>query len=90
MKDSTMLGLWLSLTISVLLVNFGIMIYKYGYENGQIDAINKKIYYQLITQEDNATKWVYSKEQYPVTKGKKNENNHSRNRCNNKGKDRNI
>lgn len=70
MKDSTMVGLWVSLTILALLVNSGIMIYMYGYKSGQIDAINKKIHYQLITQEDNATKWVYSKKQYSVTKGK--------------------
>ena len=30
----------------------------YGYKNGQVDAINGEINYELQAQEDNTVKWV--------------------------------
>ena len=43
----------LAIFISVLGKQVGI------YQEGQIDAINGKIYYELQKQDDNTTEWIY-------------------------------
>lgn len=37
-------------------------IYKYGYKNGQVDAINSIIKFELVVQPNNEKKWVEKEE----------------------------
>ena len=38
----------------------GLVISNYGnYRDGQVDALNGRVYYELVRQEDGSTEWNY-------------------------------
>jgi len=41
----------------IIIISASFNFYNSGYMNGQIDAINGKIKYKLITNKDKSTKW---------------------------------
>ena len=54
-KVKTVIYWLVFIIICLILINIGVY---YGqYKDGQIDAINGKIYYELIESEDRSTQW---------------------------------
>ena len=55
MKDFTYLLIYLSIIISfaLMIMVSGLV----GYKNGQVDALNGEIRYELVQQSDKSTKW---------------------------------
>lgn len=53
-----MMGYYLGVVVGILMC-FVVMfaIYMNDYKDGQIDAINGDIKYELVVQKDNSTKW---------------------------------
>jgi hypothetical protein len=51
---SVFIGLVLGILLSVIFVH----VFDMTYKDGQLDAINGKIYYELVRQNDNSTKWM--------------------------------
>jgi hypothetical protein len=61
MKDNTtwafILGVVVTLIFMVIVV--ATITRPFDYRQGQIDALNGQIYYELQTQEDNSVQWVH-------------------------------
>ena len=61
-KNVDFLTLYLGLVIGALIMNLAFEFLDSTYGDGQIDAINGIIKYELVKQPDNTTSWRYIKE----------------------------
>lgn len=51
----------ITIIVFVIILTLGHITCEYGYKLGQIDAINGKIKYHLIVNEDKTSEWVLIK-----------------------------
>jgi len=61
-KNVDFLTYFLGLITGALLMTLALIALDSTYEDGQIDAINGIIKYELVKQPDNTTSWRYIKE----------------------------
>ena len=55
MKGFVFTAHFIGLPLCILLICLGLVI---AYRNGQVDALNGKIHYELIEQKNKSVKWI--------------------------------